>query len=310
MLKQDEQAKVDKFIETMPTIIQTYLIIAPNWEEVTKKAKNLEHIMHQCEPPAIAPPISQGTGAVPSLYSHIELSQDQDSASIPKPFKSARGCGGKKSKDKAKQQQQPQPPPPPPEGKNIMKMEITTTTMRIIGETIEAIDHIGVNMTGDHTESLSKGEGDNKITIEANFKATMGNLILPLVAIIIITMVIIMVEVAIDVVATFIGHVVVEEAITEAITTINTINITPMMMELSMSNMVHHAHFVEVSIIPLNTVSRENMISIIFGENESRFEQLTPEWFISIKGTMTIPMDSPKLIQRVVRIMYTMIMHT
>ena len=45
MLKQDKQAKIDKFIETMPTIIQTHLIIAPNWEEVTKKAKNLEHII-------------------------------------------------------------------------------------------------------------------------------------------------------------------------------------------------------------------------------------------------------------------------
>ena len=40
MLKQDEQAKMDKFIETIPTIIQIHLIIAPNWEEVTK-AKNL-----------------------------------------------------------------------------------------------------------------------------------------------------------------------------------------------------------------------------------------------------------------------------
>ena len=37
---------------------------------------------------AIAPPIAQGTGAVPSLYSHIAQSQDQDSASILKPFKS------------------------------------------------------------------------------------------------------------------------------------------------------------------------------------------------------------------------------
>ena len=45
MLKQDEQAKMDKFIKTMPTIIQTHLIIAPNWEEVTKKAKNLEQII-------------------------------------------------------------------------------------------------------------------------------------------------------------------------------------------------------------------------------------------------------------------------
>ena len=41
MLKQDEQAKMDKFIETMPTIIQTHLIIAPNWEEVTEKGQEL-----------------------------------------------------------------------------------------------------------------------------------------------------------------------------------------------------------------------------------------------------------------------------
>ena len=136
--------------------------------------------------------------------------------------------------------------------------------MTITGIIIEAIDPIGVNIiTGDHTRGLSKGEGDNKITIEVNFKATTGNLILPVVAITIITVVIIMVEVAMDVVATFIGHMVTEEAITEAITIINTINITPMMMEPSLSNMVHHAHFVEVSIILLDTVLRGNMTLII-----------------------------------------------
>ena len=80
--------------------------------------------------------------------------------------------------------------PLPLSRKNIMKMEIirSTTTMRIIGVIIEAIDPMGVNIiTGDHTEGLSKGEGDNKITIEANFKATMGDLILPVVAITITT---------------------------------------------------------------------------------------------------------------------------
>ena len=45
ILQQDEHAKMEKFIETMPTIIQTPLIIEQNWEEVTKKAKNLEHIV-------------------------------------------------------------------------------------------------------------------------------------------------------------------------------------------------------------------------------------------------------------------------
>ena len=36
--------------------------------------------------------------AVPGLYSHITQSQDQDSDSIPKPFKSTKGKGGKKSR--------------------------------------------------------------------------------------------------------------------------------------------------------------------------------------------------------------------
>ena len=136
--------------------------------------------------------------------------------------------------------------------------------MRIIGEIMETIDHIGANIiTGDHTEGLDKGEGDNKITIEANFKATMGNLILLMVAIIIITMGIIKTEVALAVVVTFTGHMVMEEAIIEAIIIIHTINITRMMMGLSLSNMVHHAHFVEVSIILLNIALRENTILTI-----------------------------------------------
>ena len=148
--------------------------------------------------------------------------------------------------------------PLPLNRKNSMKMEITTTTMRIIKVIIEAVDPIGANITvGGHIEGLSKGEGDNKIIIEANFKATTDSLILLVVAIMIITMVII------KAVVTFIDHVVVEEAITEAITIINTINITCMMMEPSLNNMVHHVLFAEFSIILLNIVLRENMTSII-----------------------------------------------
>ena len=97
MLGQDEHAKMKKFTETMPTIIQTHLIIEPNWAEATKKAKNLEHIIQKCEAPAIAPPSLQGAGAVPSLYSHMGQLQDQDSDNITKPFKSTKGRGGKKS---------------------------------------------------------------------------------------------------------------------------------------------------------------------------------------------------------------------
>ena len=82
MLQQDEHAKMEKFIEMMPTIMQTHLIIEPSWEEVTMKAKNLEHIIQRCDLPAIALPIAQGAGAVPGLYSHIVQFQDQDSASL------------------------------------------------------------------------------------------------------------------------------------------------------------------------------------------------------------------------------------
>ena len=64
---------------------------------VTKKAKNLEHIIRKCEALAIAPPSLQGAGAVPGLHSHIAQSQDQDSDNIPKPLKSTKGRGGKKS---------------------------------------------------------------------------------------------------------------------------------------------------------------------------------------------------------------------
>ena len=100
----------------MPTIIQTHLIIEPNWPDILKKAKNLEHIIQKCDPLAIAPPILQGAGAVPGLYSDIAQSQDQDSDNIPKPFKSTKGRGGKKSgKGKQKSQQQPLSPPSPSE---------------------------------------------------------------------------------------------------------------------------------------------------------------------------------------------------
>ena len=63
--------------------------------------------------------------------------------------------------------------PLPLNRKNRMKMEITTTTMRIIKVILEVVDRIGANITeGGHIEGPSKGEGDNKIIVEANFKVT------------------------------------------------------------------------------------------------------------------------------------------
>ena len=45
MVGQKEEAKKEKFIETMPTMIQTHLIICKDWADIKDKAKSLEHII-------------------------------------------------------------------------------------------------------------------------------------------------------------------------------------------------------------------------------------------------------------------------
>ena len=89
MLGQTEQSKMEKFIDTMPTIIQTHLITEKTWQETTDKVKELEHIIRKCDPQAAAlPTLAKGT-AVPGLYSHIAHSDDKEETDIPQPFKGA-----------------------------------------------------------------------------------------------------------------------------------------------------------------------------------------------------------------------------
>ena len=45
MVDQKEEAKMEKVIETMPTMIQTHLIICKDWADVKDKAKSLKHII-------------------------------------------------------------------------------------------------------------------------------------------------------------------------------------------------------------------------------------------------------------------------
>ena len=82
MLGQTEESKRDKFIDTMPTIVQMYLITEKTWEKTTKKAKELEHIIRKCDPMAAAlPTLAKGT-TVPGLYSHIAHSNDKDNTTF------------------------------------------------------------------------------------------------------------------------------------------------------------------------------------------------------------------------------------
>ena len=45
MVDLKEVAKKEKFIETVPMMIQTHLIICKDWADVKDKAKSLEHII-------------------------------------------------------------------------------------------------------------------------------------------------------------------------------------------------------------------------------------------------------------------------
>ena len=113
MLGQTAESKMEKFVDTMPTIIQTHLITCKNWAKTTKKAKELEYIIRKCDPLAAAlPTLTQGT-AVPGLYSHIAHLNDKEETDIPQPFKGARPKQTKtRGGGKGKQPQQKLKPPP------------------------------------------------------------------------------------------------------------------------------------------------------------------------------------------------------
>ena len=109
MVDQKEEAKMEKFIETMPTMIQTHLIICKDWAVTKDKAKSLKHIIQKCDPPTPAMPLATTGATAPGLYSHIAHSVDKDEAEIPPPFKGAkpkqtRGRGEPKGKPQGHRQ--------------------------------------------------------------------------------------------------------------------------------------------------------------------------------------------------------------
>ena len=90
MVDQKEEAKKEKFIETMPTMIQTHLIMCKDWATVKDTAKSLKHVIMKCDPPTPAMPTMATGATVPGLYSHIAHSVDKEEGEIPQPFKGAK----------------------------------------------------------------------------------------------------------------------------------------------------------------------------------------------------------------------------
>ena len=112
MVDQKEEAKKEKFIETMPTMLQSHLIMCKDWATVKDTAKSLEHIILKCGPPTPAMPMMATGATVPGLYSHIAHLVDKEEGEIPQPFKGTklkqtRGRG----KPKGKPHEQRQNPP-------------------------------------------------------------------------------------------------------------------------------------------------------------------------------------------------------
>ena len=103
---------MEKFIETMPTMIQTHLIICKDWAEVKDKAKSLKHIIQKCNPPTPTMPLVTMGATVSGLYSHIAHSVDKEEGEIPLPFKGTkpkqiRGIGKPKGKPQGHRQNPP-----------------------------------------------------------------------------------------------------------------------------------------------------------------------------------------------------------
>ena len=175
MLGQAAESKMEKFVDTMPTIIQTHFITCKNWEKTIKKAKELEHIIRKCDPLAAAlPNLTQGT-AILGLYSHIAHLNDKEETDIPQPFKGARPKqpksrgGGKGSHNKSQNPLQYRYK----RTNTLMMILIITTTMRIIEVNPEAIDLIEAKILDDFSEvKIHMAEANTlKIHTKANIRS-------------------------------------------------------------------------------------------------------------------------------------------
>ena len=105
MVDQKEEAKKENFIETIPMMIQTHLIMCKDWDTVKDTAKSLEHIIIKCDPPTLAMPTMATGATVLGLYSHIAHSVDKEEGDIPLPFK---GTEPKQTKGRGKPTGKPQ----------------------------------------------------------------------------------------------------------------------------------------------------------------------------------------------------------
>ena len=159
MVDQKEEAKKEKFIETMPTVIQTHLITCKDWAAVKDAVKSLEHIILKCDPPTLAMPTMATGATVPGLYSHIAHSVDKEEGEIPQPFKGAkpkqtRGRG--KPKGKPQEQRQKSKRLMKPTCMRTLIITITMPQARVEAADLKMVKAVIDNLEGSHNETEVK----------------------------------------------------------------------------------------------------------------------------------------------------------
>ena len=172
MVDQKEEAKKEKFIETMPTMIQTHLIMCKDWAAVEDTAKSLKHIIMKCDPPTPAMPMMATGATVLGLYSHIAHSMDKDEGEIPQPFKGAKQNKPEveenlkenlKNKDRTNQK--------PKRQMKLIHMKILTITTTMPQVRVEATDLITVKLATDNFEgSCTEIEAKDLSIVNVSFK--------------------------------------------------------------------------------------------------------------------------------------------
>ena len=271
MLGQTEESKRDKFIDTMPTIIQTHLITENTWQEATDKAKELKHIIRKCDPPTAAlPMLAKGT-TVPGLCSYIAHSGDKEKSDIPQPFK---GAWPKHRKRKGQSPQKPKYPPVQTQDDSYNYDDTNNYyhTENYRGQSrgcrpseikIQVVSLEAIIFTAEVNKIRTHTKADIKMTV---IKAIITRAI----EVFIITHAEIFNRVIITAIpeAEAMAEVIIMAMVTagpiiEEMPTTNTISIMAMMMSTRQISMVYHVPYVVDTITLLNIVSRESMISMI-----------------------------------------------
>ena len=273
MVDQKEEAKKENFIETMPTMIQTHLIICKDWADVKDKAKSLEHIMQKCDPPTSAIPLMATGATVLGLYSHIAHFVDKEEDEIPPPFKGAklkqtRGRGKLKGKPQDHRQN-------PPKANRQMKltcmialtiiitMIIILPQVRIVATDLLMVKAVIDNLEVSHKEAEAKDLNIININFrtigfrEVHFNRTVLNMATatnPTFRE--VKQITTEVKAMAGVLSNSEGMVMVGSIIR---VTMELTNISIMHMINRQSSMAHPAAYAVVSIIPLSTATKENM---------------------------------------------------